>query len=173
LWLQRKVAIANDRKGRGAKYLAILDSLSLRVPVKSKHTEAAYQLFVTPGLRWRIIAICMLWFSNGFSLYGLTLGVNSLSGDRYFNAAIMACAELPARLSLYQVINSRLGRKYGLLLWFSILAGCSITAMFWTSDIGRTTLNVLGRAASAAGFVTVYICQYTTNPLTSLWFPGL
>jgi hypothetical protein len=49
-----------------------------------------------PGMRGRIVAICGLWFSNGFSLYGLTLGVSALSGDRYFNTAIFAAAGLTA-----------------------------------------------------------------------------
>ena len=51
----------------------------------------------------------------------------------------MATAELPARLSLYKIIDSRLGRKYGLLLWFSVLAGCSICAM-----VRFTTLQIMG-----------------------------
>jgi hypothetical protein len=42
-------------------------------------------------------------------------------------------------------------------MWFLILASASITAMFWTEDPGPLTLNVAGRAASAAGFVAVYV----------------
>jgi MFS family permease len=53
--------------------------------------------------------------------------------------------------------DSRTGRKFGLLMWFLILASASITAMFWTEDPGPLTLNVAGRAASAAGFVAVYV----------------
>lgn len=49
------------------------------------------------------------------------------------------------------------GRKYGILLLLSILASASVTAMFWTSDFGRTFLNIGGRAASGAGFIAIYV----------------
>lgn len=42
-------------------------------------------------------------------------------------------------------------------MWFLILASASITAMFWSNDPGPLILNVAGRAASAAGFVAVYV----------------
>ncbi len=148
-----------------------------------------------------MVGICLLWFSSGFSLYGLTLGVNSLSGDRYYNSvsatcqhqahvlclcrlgcwsvfpdscararvcrsrslsflqAIMAAAEIPTRLLNIPLMDSRAGRKFGLLMWLLTLAGASITAMFWTQDPGPLTLNVVGRAASAAGFVAVYVAS--------------
>ena len=93
--LLRKIALRNDPSG---KYLPVLDAIKLRIPKKTKSFEKAYQLFLTAGLRWRMVGICLLWFSSGFSLYGLTLGVNSLSGDRYYNSAIMAAAEIPTRL---------------------------------------------------------------------------
>ena len=102
--LLRKVAMRNDPSG---KYLVIVDQLKLRVPQKTKSNESAYHLFLTAGLRWRMVGICLLWFSSGFSLYGLTLGVNSLSGDRYYNSAIMAAAEVPTRLLNIPLMDSR------------------------------------------------------------------
>lgn len=77
--LLRKVAIRNDRSnvGDGSKYLAVLDEIELRVPPKTKQTEAAYQMFLNLDLCWRMLAICVLWFASGFAFYGLTLGVNA------------------------------------------------------------------------------------------------
>ena len=126
------------RNDPGGRYLTVVEQLKLRVPEKTKNNESAYQLFMTPGLRWRMVGISLLWFSSGFSLYGLTLGVNNLSGDRYYNSAIMAAAEIPVRLLNIPLMDSRTGRKYGLLLWFMILASASITAMFWSADPGRS-----------------------------------
>lgn len=136
--LLRKVATRNDPEGKHG-YLAVVDQLKLRVPQKTKNNESAYQLFLTAGLRWRMVGISLLWFSSGFSLYGLTLGVNNLSGDRYYNSAIMAAAEIPVRLLNIPLMESRTGRKYGLLLWFLILASASITAMFWSAYPGPRT----------------------------------
>ena len=183
----RKIALRNDNGG--AKYIPALDAMSLRVPAKTKHAEAAYQMFLTKGLIWRITAICMLWFSAGFSFCalhnthchthtssccacrllapltsslacsvvasleltvlllpvavgvlsdGLTLGVNSLPFDRYYLTAIIGCAEIPVRALNQPLLGSALGRKYGILLLLSLLASASITAMFWSTDFGRT-----------------------------------
>lgn len=65
--------------------------------------------------------------------------------------------EIPARALNQPLLASALGRKYGILLLLSILATASVTAMFWTSDFGRTFLNIGGRAASGAGFIAIYV----------------
>jgi hypothetical protein len=88
--LLRKIAIRNDGGGGGSKYLAVLDEIDLRVPTKTKQTEAAYQMFLSSDLVWRMLAICVLWFASGFAFYGLTLGVNALPFDRYYVTAIFA-----------------------------------------------------------------------------------
>lgn len=59
--------------------------------------------------------ICLAWFASGFSYYGLTLGVSSLSGNRYVNTTIMSLVEVPAILLLIPLCDSRLGRKYTVL----------------------------------------------------------
>ena len=69
---------------------------------------------------------------------GLTLGVNSLPFDRYYLTAIIGCAEIPVRALNQPLLGSALGRKYGILLLLSLLASASITAMFWSTDFGRT-----------------------------------
>ena len=72
----------------------------------------------------------------------------------------MAAAEIPTRLFNIPLMDSRAGRKFGLLMWLLTLASASICAMFWTEDPGPLTLNVVGRAASAAGFVAVYASTF-------------
>ena len=72
----------------------------------------------------------------------------------------MAAAEIPTRLLNIPLMDSRAGRKFGLLMWLLILASASVAAMFWTENPGPLTLNVVGRAASAAGFVAVYVALY-------------
>ena len=54
-------------------------------------------MFLSRGLFWRILTICVLWFSSGFSFYGLTLGVNALPFDRYYLTAIIGCVESTSR----------------------------------------------------------------------------
>ena len=71
--------------------------------------EAAYQMFCTKGLIWRIVSICTLWFSSGFSFYGLTLGVNALPFDRYYITAIISTVEIPARALNRPLLASPLG----------------------------------------------------------------
>ncbi len=111
--LLRKIAIRNDRSsaGDGSKYLAVLDQIELRVPPKTKQTEAAYQMFLNVDLCWRMLAICVLWFASGFAFYGLTLGVNALPFDRYYVTAIFAVVEFPTRIANQPLLDSRLGRK--------------------------------------------------------------
>eukprot|EP01044_Picomonas_judraskeda_P005341 COSAG03_NODE_500_length_7408_cov_13.957587_6_plen_510_part_00 len=103
--LLRKVALQNG----GGNHLAVLDKMSLRVPEQGKSGEAAYQMFCTKGLVWRVVAICTLWFSSGFSFYGLTLGVNSLPFDRYYVTAIISAVEIPARALNRPLLASPLG----------------------------------------------------------------
>jgi MFS family permease len=103
--LLRKVALQNG----GGSYLAELDRMSLRVPEQPKSGEAAYQMFCTKGLIWRIVAVCTLWFSSGFSFYGLTLGVNALPFDRYYITAIISTVEIPARALNRPLLASPLG----------------------------------------------------------------
>ena len=108
----RKIAIRNGRStGAGSKYLAVLHDIELRVPTKTKQTEAAYQMFLSANLVWRMLAICVLWFSSGFAFYGLTLGVNALPFDRYYVTAIFAVVEFPTRIANQPLLDSRLGRK--------------------------------------------------------------
>jgi hypothetical protein len=52
------------------------------------------------------------------------------------------------RIANQPLLDSRLGRKYGILLLLFFLAAASVAAMFWTTDIGRTILNIFGRAMS-------------------------
>lgn len=59
--------------------------------------DAAWRMFLSRGLFWRILTICVLWFSSGFSFYGLTLGVNALPFDRYYLTAIIGCVESTSR----------------------------------------------------------------------------
>ena len=91
--------------------MAILDQIELRVPPKTKQTEAAYQMFLNRDLCWRMLAICVLWFASGFAFYGLTLGVNALPFDRYYVTAIFAVVEFPTRIANQPLLDSRLGRK--------------------------------------------------------------
>ena len=151
--LLKKVALRN---GAGP-LLATADRIRLRIPAPPKQgagVDKAISLFCTLGFRLRLWVILLLWFASGFSYYGLTLGVSSLSGDRYINTAIMSTVELPAIVLLIPLVESPLGRKWGTLLLFCTLGACSIVAMIWTADFGRLFLNIIGRAAS--GELTVH-----------------
>jgi hypothetical protein len=111
--------------------------------------ESISDVFWIPVLRVRLAVTCFLWFASGFSYYGLTLGVSSLAGNRYVNIAIMAAVEIPAVMLLIPLADSPwLGRKGATLIFFTVLGGCSALALLWSSDVGRITLNVVGRAAS-------------------------
>ena len=66
-------------------------------------------MFLSRGLFWRILTICVLWFSSGFSFYGLTLGVNALPFDRYYLTAIIGCVESASRPWHISAFSFKLG----------------------------------------------------------------
>jgi hypothetical protein len=126
--------------------------------------ESISDVFWIPVLRVRLAVTCFLWFASGFSYYGLTLGVSSLAGNRYVNIAIMAAVEIPAVMLLIPLADSPwLGRKGATLIFFTVLGGCSALALLWSSDVGRITLNVVGRAASGT---SARACAHTLVWLT-------
>ena len=143
-----------------------------RLSVTQAKPDKIWDYLFLPALRVRLFVISLIWFASGFSYYGLTLGVSSLSGNRYINTAIMASVEIPTIMSLIPLCDSSVGRKYGVLLFFSLLGSCSGFAMVWTTDFGRLFLNVVGRAASGAAFTGVYLWSSELYP-TSVRHGGM
>ncbi|XP_053393560.1 organic cation transporter protein-like isoform X2 [Mercenaria mercenaria] len=85
----------------------------------------ALHLFRTRELIKTTIGLLFIWMSVSYSYYGLTFGINSLSGDLFLNMFMMNMIETPACFLVMYFVN-RFGRKYCCMFFFMFTGACGI-----------------------------------------------
>ncbi|OWF39981.1 solute carrier family 22 member 21-like [Mizuhopecten yessoensis] len=65
------------------------------------------------------------WLSCGYGYYAISFGVQSLSGNLYYNMFLLSVVEVPAQMSTYYLAN-KLGRKPTALGFFMISSMSSV-----------------------------------------------
>uniref|UniRef100_A0A6I8MXP7 Major facilitator superfamily (MFS) profile domain-containing protein n=1 Tax=Ornithorhynchus anatinus TaxID=9258 RepID=A0A6I8MXP7_ORNAN len=118
---------------------------------KCQHT--VLDLFRTPNLRRRVCYMILVWFSFGFTYYGLALDLQSLGGDIFLLQVLYGTVDFPAKFIALLAMN-RVGRRPTQIACF-FLAGLSVLANAFVSQemqALRLSLAILGIGSLGAAF---------------------
>lgn len=105
--LKIKTNLINFRNGRPTEGIAAAtQKVVLDVDNKSDEPASFLDLFRTPKLRVRTIAICFNWFVCGLCFFGVSQYMSHISGDIFTNVAISAAIQVFFQLFIYWRFNS-------------------------------------------------------------------
>eukprot|EP00040_Diaphanoeca_grandis_P027247 m.154651 g.154651 ORF g.154651 m.154651 type:complete len:588 (-) comp30901_c0_seq4:322-2085(-) len=130
-------------------------------------------LFRHPTLRKRQLVMMLGWFTSSLVYYGFSIAGSSLSGDKYTDFTLQACAELPGLfLAKFAVDSPRFGRRGAAVLSFGVAALASLALMVTeivsgddeSSTAIKETLSFLGKLGISASFAIVYIIPIELIP---------
>lgn len=110
----------------------------------------------------RFLICCFCWFTNGFIYYGISVHAASLAGNKYINFILVSCAEIPAIIITYFVMQN-FRRKWSLQLAMLVCAVVCITSEFVSdfSAIWKLVLFGIGKSAISIAFTVAYV--YTSE----------
>ncbi|KAF6101099.1 solute carrier family 22 member 13 [Phyllostomus discolor] len=149
--LIQKAASVNRRKLSPE----LLSQLALE---KTGPSGNALDLFRHPQLRKVTLILFFVWFVDSLGYYGLSLQVGDFGLDIYLTQLIFGAVELPARYSSTFIMQT-FGRRWSQLGALVMGGLMCITIIFIPADLPvvSTVLAVLGKFATAAGFMISYI----------------
>ncbi|CAH0683059.1 unnamed protein product [Spodoptera exigua] len=154
----RDTISVNSKNGRPTEGIAA-SSQKVVVDNDAKTEEHAsfIDLFRTPRLRTRTIAICFNWFVCGLCFFGVSQYMSHISGDIFTNVAISAAIQVPGTLiSVYT--NKVLGRKITLISANCITGiSCLLIIVVPQSGASHLTLGCTGLLGMSISFATVYL----------------
>uniref|UniRef100_A0A182SF56 Major facilitator superfamily (MFS) profile domain-containing protein n=1 Tax=Anopheles maculatus TaxID=74869 RepID=A0A182SF56_9DIPT len=166
LWMQgRKREAVNiiDRavrmNGRGMN----VDKEYYLVEDKTSFTEEAGatsaglgDLFKTPNLRKMTLNVCLCWFANSITYYGLSLSAGKLSGNPFLILFLMGLVEFPSYISISYLLD-KLGRR-SITSSLMIVGGiCCIVAAYLTrGSTESTSIVMFGKLFIAGSFAVIY-----------------
>uniref|UniRef100_A0A182J953 Major facilitator superfamily (MFS) profile domain-containing protein n=1 Tax=Anopheles atroparvus TaxID=41427 RepID=A0A182J953_ANOAO len=166
LWMQgRKREAVNivDRavrmNGRGLnvdKEYYLADAKTLNVEEPSSNSAGLADLFKTPNLRKMTLNVCLCWFANSITYYGLSLSAGKLSGNPFLILFLMGLVEFPSYISISYLLD-RLGRR-SITSTLMIIGGiCCIVAAYLTrGSTESTSIVMFGKLFIAGSFAVIY-----------------
>uniref|UniRef100_A0A8D2L8U1 Major facilitator superfamily (MFS) profile domain-containing protein n=1 Tax=Varanus komodoensis TaxID=61221 RepID=A0A8D2L8U1_VARKO len=128
------------------------------VATDKSRTCSYWHLVKTPELRKTTLCSSMVWFGVAFTYYGISLNITGFSLDPYLTQLIFGAIEVPAKLSVYFVLD-RIGRRR--CQSWSLIATASLIShlLFPSSEHGHLRLAValLGKGFSEISFTTAFL----------------
>lgn len=129
--------------------------------IKKEKTGSFKDLIKSKTMCIRAVILCFNWMAVCLMYYGVTFNAGNI-GDFYLNFFLMGIVEFPGILSTILLID-RIGRKK-MHLMCMMLGGIACLCTIFTVTFARETLRpltialaVIGKMASSAAFVCVYI----------------
>lgn len=129
--------------------------------IKKEKTGSFKDLLKSKTMCLRAVILCFNWMAVCLMYYGVTFNAGNI-GDFYLNFFLMGIVEFPGILSTILLID-RIGRKK-MHLMCMMLGGVACLCTIFTVTFARETLRpltialaVIGKMASSAAFVCVYI----------------
>lgn len=167
LWMQNRkreaidiIAKAVRMNGRGLtvdkEYYLSKDKSSYSEESTPKNTAGLTDLFKTPNLRKMTLNVCLCWFANSITYYGLSLSSGNLGGNPFLILFLMALVEMPSYISISFLLD-KLGRRS--ITSTLMLAGgvcCIIAAYLTKGSIASTTIVMFGKLFIAGSFAVIY-----------------
>lgn len=136
-----------------------LTSAKLNANSLTTETPAAagtLDLFKTPNLRMKTLNVCLCWFANSITYYGLSLSAGKLYGNPFLILFIMGLVEMPTYISLGYVLDL-LGRRSITSTLMLIGGTCCIIAAFMPQGTTvATSIVMFGKLTIAGSFAVIY-----------------
>ncbi|XP_056407652.1 solute carrier family 22 member 7-like [Hyla sarda] len=129
----------------------------------SSSTNFSYiDLFRTRQMRKISLCSGLVWFGVAFSYYGISLDISGFGLSLFLTHFLYALVEVPAKLSIYFLLDY-LGRRKTQVLTLIMTGACIganvvIPRALWPL---RTTIAIIGKGFSEAAFTVVI--QYTAE----------
>ncbi|XP_055595322.1 organic cation transporter protein [Uranotaenia lowii] len=166
LWMQNRrreaidiIAKAVKMNGRGLKvdkeYYLSKDKGHFEEEAAPSQAGLA-DLFKTPNLRKMTLNVCLCWFANSITYYGLSLSSGKLGGNPFLILFLMAIVEMPSYIAISFLLD-KLGRR-SITSSLMIVGGiCCIVAAYLTKgSIESTTIVMFGKLFIAGSFAVIY-----------------
>ncbi len=113
-------------------------------------------LFKYPNLRIKTLNVCLCWFANSITYYGLTLSAGKLKGNPFFLLFTSSVVELPSYV-VTVILMERLGRRF-VTSSFMLVGGsaCIIATFLALKSTEATTVVMIGKLFIAGSFAVIY-----------------
>ncbi|XP_055626421.1 organic cation transporter protein [Toxorhynchites rutilus septentrionalis] len=167
LWMQDRkreaidiIAKAVRMNGRGLnvdkEYYLSKDKSNYAVEATPKTSAGLSDLFKTPNLRKMTLNVCLCWFANSITYYGLSLSSGKLGGNPYLILFLMALVEMPSYLAIILLLD-KLGRR-SITSTLMIVGGicCIVAAYLNRGSTESTTVVMFGKLFIAGSFAVIY-----------------
>lgn len=124
--------------------------------IETPHTAGIMDLFKTPNLRMKTLNVCLCWFANSITYYGLSLSAGKLYGNPFLILFIMGLVEMPTYISLSYVLDL-LGRR-SITSTLMLIGGicCIIAAYMPQGTTLATGIVMIGKLTIAGSFAVIY-----------------
>lgn len=165
LWMQGRAAEAVDIVAKGLRingsgipldkdyYVA---KSKVRDAIDEPASAGLSDLFKTPNLRMKTLNVCLCWFSNSLTYYGLSLSTGKLYGNPFLILFILGLVEFPSYFTVILVLD-RLGRRS--ITSTLMLAGgicCIVAAYIQQGSTASTGIVMMGKLFIAGSFAVIY-----------------
>lgn len=157
----RIVAKGVKMNGRGIPvdrdyYLANAKLNSEQSCAETPPAAGTLDLFRTPNLRMKTLNVCLCWFANSITYYGLSLSAGKLYGNPFLILFIMGLVEMPTYFSLCYVLDL-LGRR-SITSSLMLIGGtcCIVAAYIEQGSTLATSIVMLGKLTIAGSFAVIY-----------------
>ncbi|KAK2177908.1 hypothetical protein NP493_572g01056 [Ridgeia piscesae] len=147
--------------------------LQARVGARVQHTSFA-DLFRSSNLRKTTLFMWWAWFVTGMVYYGLSLGVNLIGGDIFFNSFLSGAIEIPSYFIVIPIMN-RVG-LYTVLVVFSMCGKFFIASTFaviyvYSAELFPTVVRQVGVGSSSMCARIGGLIQPQFGRLNIYWSP--
>ena len=126
------------------------------------------QIFKYSSVRYILIILSVGWFCNSTLFYGLVIGIKTLKGSQYRNAAILYLCDFCAYNISGFFSNSKLGRKLSLQI-FTLAYGIFCLVMFLVFDKNKDVVvgfYFCARLSMICGFCVYYSYAFESYPIS-------
>ncbi|XP_066479657.1 solute carrier family 22 member 7-like [Tiliqua scincoides] len=151
-----RCAKINGKKDFGSKITP--EVLQKTVTIDESRSYFYWHLVKTPKLRKITLCSTIVWFGTAFTYYGISLNISGFGLDPYVTQFIFGAIEIPAKLSIYFVLDY-MGRRH-CQAWTLILTGFLVAlnaAIPAEHRHVRSAVAILGKGFSEASFTTVFL----------------
>lgn len=117
-----------------------------------------WDLFRTPNMRTKTLAMWFNWFVCGLAFFGVSQYVGHIGGDIYTNVAISAAVELPGTIMCIYTMR-KFGRRYTVVFanLFTGIAMLTIAVIPKDANVAILILASCGIIGMNMSFPTVYL----------------
>ncbi|XP_015108616.1 organic cation transporter protein isoform X1 [Diachasma alloeum] len=124
----------------------------------SDHGASILDLFRTPNMRIKSLAIFFNWAVCGMGLFGMTQYIGQVGGDIFLNFAVSGATQIPGNFVAWWAMN-KLGRKITLIVSNGVAGTAALLLIIAPQNAAwlRLIFACFGIVGMSVSFTTVYL----------------